>query len=145
MVYKFEKVSESSFEFTTNSDITYVVKFKKDKKLENSYERIFYPKLKYNTIEMYELTNKGDSFSVLSTVSNITKKFITENRPDLVVIYHIPTTKEEDNMDNDIEYYEKNETKRQRVFRRFLSQSIDENYKIIEEVSTTKLVKVNGK
>lgn len=141
MIYNFSETKENYFEFTTKNNINYVVKFKLDKKSPNVFERIFYPSDKYNTIEMYELTNVGDSISVLSTVSKITKYFLETKSPDSVVIYHIPTTKEEDMMDQDTEYFEKNETKRQRVFRRFLQNTLTENYKLIEEPSTTKIIK----
>jgi hypothetical protein len=142
MVYNFSETKENYFEFITKTNIKYVVKFKLDKKIPNQFERIFYPADKYNTIEMYELTNVGDSISVLSTVSQITKYFLETKSPDLVVMYHIPTTKEEDLMDEDLEYFEKNETKRQKVFRRFLKNTITEDYKIVEENSITKIIKI---
>lgn len=141
MVYDFKEVSKNYFEFTTRFGIKYAVKFKIDTKIENYFERIFYPVDKYNTIEMYELTDKGDSFSVLSTVSKITNYFLYNSNPDCITMYHIPTTKEEDKMDQDPEYYEKNETKRKRAFRRFLDKSITDDYKIIQENSTTKIIK----
>jgi hypothetical protein len=141
MVYSFNEVSENYFEFTTKFGVKYVVKFKIDTIKNNYFERIFYPVDKYNTIEMYELTNKGDSFSVLSTVSKITNHFLCNSKPDCILMYHIPTTREEDKMDQDSEYYEKNETKRQRAFRRFLDKSITYNYKIVQENSTTKIIK----
>lgn len=140
MVYEVLKTNNLNYSFLNKLGLEYTVEFRSLG--GGKYERKFYLTSEYNKITMYDKTNQNDAFSIFDTVSYITGLFIKEVEPEYIVIYHLPTIEEEDYMDEDPKYFEKNSNKRSRVSSRFLLNYMPENYKVNSSFCETVITRV---
>ena len=89
-----------------------------------------------NKHDHFQQVNKGDAFSIIKTVTDITIEFINKYKPNKITIEHIPTEKELDkvglsNYDPEEDYatWSNYESQRALINKRFLEKNLPKNYR----------------